>query len=125
MDCELSAADYKKFLCELSLTESTMLEVAEHQDWDYVKAPVVVKWASWVGGLGVFARSQLLLRDTLLARGGTVWTQIGRFTNHSLKPNAKAILDKGNLYFLLLDDVQQGREILVNYRQVREVMGHG
>ena len=48
---------------------------------------------------------------------------IGRYINHSSKPNTVAKKQDGEYYLFALNEIKQGDEITVNYNDVEEMLG--
>ena len=83
-------------------------------DGDY---PVCVRPSS-IAGMGVFTTA-FVSRGTVIApaRIGVMRTPAGRYTNHSLEPNAKMVMrDGGNIDLVAIRDIQADVEITTNYR---------
>lgn len=50
-------------------------------------------------------------------------TPAGRYTNHSINPNAVMIVDSDRINMKSLKDIEQDEEITVNYRNSMEILG--
>ena len=50
-------------------------------------------------------------------------TPAGRYTNHSINPNALMVLDKDRINLIASRDILENEEITVNYRNSMEILG--
>jgi hypothetical protein len=78
---------------------------------------------SFVDGDGVFATLDFDAGHTIaVARINEQRTQVGRYTNHSKRPNCRMIgHENGDIYLESIRRIKAGEEITVNYRQVRSI----
>ena len=94
-------------------TESDLIEQVD-------KAPIEIK-KSDIQGLGVFVTRDINRGERIaLARQSDNRTPVGRYTNHSNKPNAEAIIENTKGFFFALKEIKKGSEITVDYRDVRD-----
>lgn len=125
--------DYKDFLIEFNVTEDEARNQAENKD-DQIPMPYgsykVGVFKSDIEGRGVFATARIEPGEILApARLGDKRTPIGRYTNHSHKPNAKMEFYNGDIYLVATTGIsgcQGGRlgdEITTNYRDNVKLLG--
>ena len=87
-----------------------------------IKNDVYVKRESGIHGFGIFAKKNIRKNDTVgvvsgLNNGEKYRSYIGRFTNHSNIKNAIfKELDNGDVVATCIKNIQEGEEILVDYR---------
>ena len=98
-----------------------MSEITEDMiDMPY-ESPIEVK-DSDIEGKGVFATedikesSQIGIGRVMLNR-----TPLGRYTNHSFTPNAKAQTMNNSMYFIATKNIKKGEEITADYRHIRKI----
>ena len=81
--------------------------------------------ASWIEGWGVFASGDLLAGEIIApARISGLRTVVGRFSNHSVAPNALMVLQPdGNLNLVAIHAIEKGTEVTIDYRQIMKLNG--
>jgi SET domain-containing protein len=48
---------------------------------------------------------------------------IGRYVNHSSKPNTKAIVRDGEVFLIAVRDINKDEEITINYSSIEKMLG--
>ena len=48
---------------------------------------------------------------------------IGRYANHSSKPNTKAIVRDGEVFLIAVRDINKDEEITINYSSIEKMLG--
>jgi hypothetical protein len=119
------AADFRDFLSEIGVTQAQMDAAALT-----LPAPIHVASdcrhrvsPSAIEGLGVFSGSGLKTGEhvcTLMVGSG--WTTCGRYINHDPDPNSVAVLVREGLIGMAARQINDGDEITLNYRQVRDAL---
>ena len=132
ISAEVDRHDFAQFLTEFGLTAEQARAIAENTD-DQI--PMPDGWSgftlrpSYIEGRGVFA-SRNYAKDEPIgpARVGDKRTPLGRFTNHSLDPNALFKRSQnGDIYLVAgrairgCEGGDYGEEITVDYRQAAKV----
>ena len=110
-------------LIDMNVTEEYLQELT-HRDEDRIdiNLEVVEIKDSEIEGKGIIAIKEIKAGDSVgIANIERKRTQIGRFTNHSDEPNAKAKIVVDKLVFEAIKDISNETEITVDYRQVREI----
>lgn len=124
----VDADDYRKVLAEFGFTEEQARAQAENQA-DMIDLPFgnyKIKVAqSAIEGKGLFATADIAPGEIIApARIGGMRTIAGRYTNHSVTPNARMVmLDNGDINLVATAPIagckggQDGNEITINYRE--------
>lgn len=81
------------------------------------------------GGIGLFAKNEICSGE-FIAYAKINWKRCsaGRFTNHSIRPNAEFVGDEANLDMMALRNIGLGEEVTVNYREslpIKRMMNDG
>jgi len=77
---------------------------------------------SEIQGLGVFATEDIPSKTEIeKALDGRHTTQVGRYVNHSARPNAKVEYRGKDLYLISITDIMINSEITINYRILRNI----
>jgi hypothetical protein len=125
--------DYKLVLSEYGYTEEMVREQTENTE-DQIPFPYgsyqVGVFESQIEGRGLFATSNIK-RGGIIAPAsiGNKRTPAGRYTNHSINPNAVMERSGEVINLIAISDISGcmggivGDEITVNYRQVLELKG--
>lgn len=120
--------DYLKFLTEFGLTEEKVRTMSENKQ-DMTALPFGVykmkTGQSTIEGIGLIATGDLCPGEPIApARFNGQRTIAGRYTNHSLNPNAKMFGSKSGDIWLVATNLikgchggQDGEEITVDYRK--------
>ena len=125
--------DYKEALMEFNVTEELARAQSENED-DQIPMPFgsfkIGVFESTIEGKGVFATAEIKLGETIApARLSGKRTPVGRYTNHSLQPNAEMRMINNDIYLVAIAKIegckggQLGEEITTNYRQNRKLIG--
>lgn len=125
--------DYKKMLADIGVSRETVVEQSENLV-DQISMPSGCKVRvsdSNIQGKGLFAIAPIGEGQVISpARVGGKRTPAGRYTNHSLSPNAKMVkLDNGDIDLMAIKNVQgclgggHGEEITIDYRQAYSLHG--
>ena len=73
-----------------------------------------------------------LLSKTKTLNGRPIWQieeklwetdVIGRYINHSSKPNTKAIVRDGEVFLIAVRDINKDEEITINYSSIEKMLG--
>lgn len=122
--------DYKQFLAETGLSKEAV-ETRSNSTADMVPMPPgvskITRQKSAIEGDGMFATESVAPGDILApARIDGKRTPAGRYTNHSNEPNAEfRPTSSGDLNLVALKPINEGTEVLIDYRQAGEVNGTG
>ncbi|MEY4761259.1 MAG: Rhodoferax phage [Pseudomonadota bacterium] len=121
--------DFQKLLDETGFTAEQVRATSENTT-DQIPmpegvAPKITIRESMIEGKGVFLSSPCTSGELLApARLRGYRTPVGRYTNHSHKPNAKfAKAETGDIYLVALHDIRgccggdSGEEVTIDYRQ--------
>lgn len=119
--------DYKKILLELNTTEDNVRKQSEEKT-DQIPIPYgsfkIGIFESNIEGRGVFATANIDKGELIApARLNGKRTPVGRYVNHSKKPNAKMIPIHNDIFLVSTDSIigckggQYGEEITTNYKQ--------
>lgn len=124
---ESDKIDFDKVIKELGVSKELVKQQSENED-DQIELPngsyQIKVGMSNIEGKGLFATSNFSAGD-LIAPGRIAGkrTIAGRFTNHSLNPNAQMRQgDNGDIFLIALKDISgckgglDGEEITINYR---------
>jgi hypothetical protein len=113
---------YQSFLSHVGLTDEDMTAAVDSLPEVIAEEPSLYKLApSPIHGQGAFATADI---DGLIGKFRTEdgdWYTLGRYTNHSAAPNAKIELHNAEL--VVVGKVAEGEEILLDYFQVKELVG--
>lgn len=122
---ESDRQDYIKLLAEIGYTEEmARQEVEDESDRVDIDIPNVQLGISAIEGKGLFASAHINNGEIIAkARIGGLRTIIGRYTNHSITPNAEMFCgEDGDIVLVATQEIsgkhggQLGDEITVNYR---------
>jgi hypothetical protein len=120
--------DFDKVCDEIQMSQEEVRAVSENEA-DQIPMPegysnLVVR-DSCIEGKGIFTTFPIKKGQIIgPARIGNYRTPVGRHTNHSVRPNARAVVIGNTAYFEALQDIDgcrggdKGEEITVDYRQV-------
>jgi hypothetical protein len=119
------AIDYHKMLLSVGISPDTAWSQSINEsDRIDVEIPGISLRPSRIHGTGVFAEDAFSASDRIgMARVNGMRTQVGRYTNHSVNPNAKMKLDGDDIYLEAIRDIQSGDEITTNYRETLALSG--
>lgn len=118
---------YTKMLTELGVTEEEVRLQSEEKK-DQIPLPYgsykIGIFQSNIEGKGVFATANIKIEEIIApARIEGKRTPVGRYTNHSDRPNAKMTLIGNNIFLVATKEItgckggQYGEEITTNYRR--------
>jgi len=115
--------DYKTFALEYGVTDELMHQL-ESIEVHKFKVDGVILAKSRRHGMGVFAMKDFdegnYIAPMVMEGCEIEW---GRYTNHSLQPNAMAqVKDKDNVALVAIEAISVGEEITVGYRAVMEAL---
>lgn len=127
-----SKDDYVKLIAELGLTEDVVREEVENKDnmIDLPNGSYKIKLGdSTIEGKGLFATAPIEEGEVIApARIGNMRTIAGRYTNHSVTPNARMCLAGAtNLNLIAIKNIggchggADGEEITISYRDTLEL----
>lgn len=120
--------DYHRVLAEFGISEEQAQAQSRNED-DMIELPYggykIMVAASPIDGKGLFATAGIEPGEIIApARIGGLRTIAGRYTNHSITPNARMIMRQdGDIDLVSMDSIagcaggQQGMEITINYRE--------
>ena len=125
--------DYHKLLSEFGFTEKEIRAQTEDES-DQIPMPLggykIMVSNSSIEGKGVFATAKIESNEIIgPARIGGKRTPIGRYVNHSVKPNAKMFDSNGDIYLVSLTEINGckggflGEEITTDYRANLKLIG--
>jgi hypothetical protein len=132
---ELDRQDFRELIQKAGFTEELVRQQSENED-DQIAMPegfpnVTVR-ASSIEGKGVFLTYPVKAGEIIgPGRLQGKRTPIGRYTNHSMMPNAKFVKNGDDIWLVALQDIHgcmggnQGDEVTVNYRQALALSGIG
>jgi hypothetical protein len=129
---EVDRNDYQKLLKESGITHEIARKQSENKEDQISVFSNIVRVAdSAIEGQGLFLTSPVKSGDVICqARIKGKRTQAGRFTNHSVFPNAKMILLPNNdIDLVAISDIDGckggslGEEITIDYRQALTLSG--
>ena len=110
---------YIGMLKDLGITQGQMDYITNRQTTIEFKSDTYHKDKSKIHGTGVFA-SKRILKEEIIGLGsidGTHKTILGRYTNHSDNNNAMFYYLKTRDVVMVAErDIDEGEEILINYR---------
>jgi hypothetical protein len=114
--------DFKRMLKENNLDEQTVREQSEFLgDQKFIDLNLIGLSVghSDIEGSGLFCDRGAMCGEVLSpARLEGYRTQAGRFTNHSVKPNATMVRHgSGDIYLTAISDIQKTTEITIDYRE--------
>jgi len=124
--------DYFLLLEECGISHTQARQQSEDEsDQMWVDSEITRVDISSIEGKGLFATTNIAVGDLICpARIDGKRTQAGRFTNHSLFPNAKMVLlSNGDIDLVAIADIEGckggsiGTEITINYRQALSLSG--
>lgn len=120
--------DYERVLLEVGISHETVRAQTENMT-DQIDVPLggykVKLGNSPIEGKGLFATANIEVEEIIApARIDGKRTFAGRYTNHSIKPNAEMVLlPNKNIHLIAIDDIagcqggNDGDEITIDYRQ--------
>lgn len=138
IDYDLRAVDredFKRLVVDAGFTEEVVREQSENEE-DQIPMPdgypnVTVR-NSAIEGKGIFLSFPAAAGSIIgPARIEGNRTPLGRYTNHSMTPNAKFVKNGNDIWMVALKDIDgcvggdQGEEVTVNYRQALALSGIG
>lgn len=126
LEHEADRQDFQDALIEIGVSEELVREQSENEEDQvtYFNNRTMVS-DSPIQGKGLFATCPIPANQIILpARINGFRTQAGRYTNHSVTPNARMEGDEdGNIYLISIRDIEGckggelGEEITIDYRQ--------
>jgi len=128
LEREADRADFESMVKEFGISKD-LIRAQSENELDYIEVNIdsmkIKLGKSPIEGTGLFATSYIQDGEIIcIARVDGYRTQAGRYTNHSHKPNAKMIIEDGNIYLVAIKNINGcmggdlGDEITVDYRQV-------
>ena len=129
---EVDRADYATLLDECNISHETALAQSENtDDLIWVANSIVRVSESPIQGKGLFVTAPVKSGEIICqARIKGNRTQAGRYTNHSVLPNAKMVLrENDDIDLVALVDIEGckggsiGTEIVIDYRQALTLSG--
>ena len=129
---EADRNDYQKLLKECGISHEIAKEQSENEEDQISVFSNIVRVAdSAIEGKGLFLTSPIKKDDVICqSRIQGKRTQAGRFTNHSVFPNAKMVLlPNGDIDLVAIRDIDGckggslGEEITIDYRQALSLSG--
>ena len=125
--------DYKQAIKEYGFTEDVVRSQSENKD-DQIDFPPgtynVAVYDSCIEGRGLFATADIKTGNEIaIARINGFRTPAGRYTNHSMNPNAMMAIEGNDIYLVATKNIagckggELGEEITVNYRDTLNMLG--
>ena len=120
-----SQDDYRKAIAERGVTEEQARAISENVrdqiPFTHSGHKITVAM-SRLEGKGIFAVSSISEGEVIApVRISGMRTPAGRFTNHSISPNAKmVVLPTGEIRLVAISQIDASEEVTVNYRLARE-----
>lgn len=120
-----SRMDFAAFCAEHGITNETLIALSNYNDdveeTDFCLINLKLN-DSVIHGVGLFATKKLPAGEVIApARINGKRALAGRYTNHSIIPNAKYTKRGDNLFLEALRDIDYGEEITIDYRQALSV----
>lgn len=114
--------DFKQFLVEWDLPEKLVFDLSRDESDlinDLELSDRVELKDSNIQGKGIFSMIEFIADEVIgNARIGDKRTALGRYTNHSKRPNAQMIKgEKDNLLLVAIKPISKGDEITIDYRE--------
>lgn len=123
---DASRNDYRKAIAEHGINEEQARAISENES-DQLPFPKniherVIVAKSDIEGQGLFVIAPIVSGEVIApARIGGKRTPAGRYTNHSIEPNAEMVaLLNGGINLVAIRPIQQYEEVTVDYRQARQ-----
>jgi hypothetical protein len=118
--------DYALALQEQGITQGTVYErfrlAEEGAALPTSNGYKVELGVSRIHGKGVYTSAPFAADDTLAPMHiGGQRTWVGRYLNHSVEPNARAVAIGDDIFAIATGPIPQGTELTVNYRQVLQI----
>lgn len=118
--------DFFKAIAELGFSPEEVKRVSENLGDQIALSDSdngsIILAASQRHGMGIFATAKFRAGDLISpGRIGVKRTMAGRFTNHSINPNAFMMAYGDRIDVVCCKPIEIGSEILVDYRQARKV----
>ncbi len=119
IELSIIRSDYYSALADFGLThEIVKNQVEEISDLNEKKIECIEIKESVVHGLGVFSENEYKKGKLIcLAKKEGKRTLVGRYTNHSPKPNGAYYVFNNDIWLMATEDIKKDEEIFVNYRQ--------
>jgi len=127
-DLFLAQQDYYRVLAETGYTHKQLVTISENI-LDQVRLPKEINYLvikdSPISGKGLFTEKEFSYGEYIgPARISGKRTLLGRYVNHSDKPNAEyVLLENGDLNTVAIKKIKAGDEILYDYRQGASLYG--
>jgi hypothetical protein len=118
---EASKLDYASMVESMEIDNEVVQAQSDSLD-DYVENESQDGYfiaSSPIHGYGLFASRTYEVGENIgVARNGKNRTELGRYTNHCIKPNARYgyDFDSGNMILVAIERIYDGDEITTNYR---------
>lgn len=129
---EIDREDYQKMLIDLGVTHEQVLQESEVEDNQIpfsndIHNVKVTK--SNIQGKGLLCQTPIKENEIIApARLNNKRTPAGRYTNHALHPNARAVIMNNDVYLVANRDIKgchggdSGEEITLDYRQINKLV---
>jgi hypothetical protein len=126
---DLDREDFERLLLELGISQKWLDDFNESAT-DHVSimgthfSSVMIR-PSPIAGIGMFTKAEFKgLGVVGPARIGPARTELGRYVNHSMRPNCvMSETSDGGVNLVAFRDISAGEELTVNYRQARCAAG--
>lgn len=126
MQIEKCREDYSKLLIEYGFShETAMAQSANEDDQISIELDGLYLGNSKIDGMGLFAKDKFLKGDLIAkARIDGKRTQAGRYTNHSIFPNAEMVLlENGDFELRAIHNIYGEEEITIDYKNSLNLHG--
>jgi hypothetical protein len=117
--------DYHRMLAEVGIShETAWAQSTNEADRRDLAIDGVVVGPSQIHGVGIIATRAFVPGDLVgPARVAGMRSQLGRYTNHSLSPNARMYRDNEDILLFALAPIRDGEEITTDYRDSLALSG--
>lgn len=122
---QLDRLDHQAVIEELGMNQEMIDQDIQSHEVQAEELPGLQLRESRIHGQGMFATRPYIEEEMIGVAAVATKTLLGSYTNHSLDPNAYAVLVSDQVRFYARKDISEHDEITVNYRQVIETVTGG
>jgi len=122
-DNNASRSDYSDMLKEMGIDDQEVwAQSCIESDRLNIELPVVTISNSSIHGFGIFANQNIDNNSVIgPSRIFGLRTQLGRYTNHSINPNAEMVECGDDIVLIATKSIKKNQEITTNYRITRSL----